>query len=312
MRGWAIAAGAGVLTVLSIAVMAQLAEVRRVVERPAGGTFYSLQKTNDAPLPFNPWPDLPLYAFGEGLFVFDDRAVDYVALQRQWEAERLLWRAARASLLAEGYTLETLDSGGPPPPPGGGGGGGGDTNDPPAFDPPVWLTSTQLCVLPPVFSSSNVVILNWTNGLAGAPYDLFLTTNLTPATTFLNLTNWAWLMRSVGGQTNFWLTDSPTPEGYFTLGTTNDADGDGLTDAFEALVSHTPVGTWSSPDTDGDELPDGWEVAQGLNPSRADASTDPDGDGLTNWQEWLAGSDPKAAAVWAVWVASPGAGSVIP
>jgi hypothetical protein len=102
------------------------------------------------------------------------------------------------------------------------------------------------------------------------------------------------------------------PEGWFRLGTLQDSDGDGLTDAFEGLVSHTAVGGWSNPDTDADGLPDGWEVEQGLQPSVADGSADPDGDGLTNWGEWLAGSDARVAATWGVWVSSPAAGSLIP
>jgi hypothetical protein len=42
-----------------------------------------------------------------------------------------------------------------------------------------------------------------------------------------------------------------------------DSDNDGLTDAYEKLVSKTNPLLW---DTDGDGLSDGWEVAHGMNP----------------------------------------------
>jgi hypothetical protein len=294
--------GAGALAVAGWVVMAQVLEVALLEERPAWGTFYSLQKTNEPPLPFNPWPDLPLYWLGETFYGVDDRAVDYVAVAREAE---LMWL-----LSVETGGLMSLDGG--PPFPGEGGGEGG-TNDPPAWGGPGFLSYTGLCLYPPAFTVSNTVVLVLTNGEANAQYDLFNTTNLAElAMPALSLTNWIWLMRGDPGQTEFNVTNSPLPESYYALGTMLDSDNDGLSDAYELWVSHTAAGTWSNPDTDGDGLRDGWEILQGLNPSVADAGEDPDGDGLTNWGEWLAGGEARVAMAWGVWVAAPGVGSVIP
>ena len=40
------------------------------------------------PLPFNPFPELPVYDVGSNTFVYDDRKVDYPALRAQWSAEQ--------------------------------------------------------------------------------------------------------------------------------------------------------------------------------------------------------------------------------
>jgi hypothetical protein len=95
-------------------------------------------------------------------------------------------------------------------------------------------------------------------------YDIFGTTNLSPNVPGLNLTNWVWLLRTVSGETNIVITNNWPNQGFFVLGTTNDSDGDGLTDAYEHLVSHTDPAKW---DTDGDGLSDGWEIAHGMNPN---------------------------------------------
>jgi hypothetical protein len=90
--------------------------------------------------------------------------------------------------------------------------------------------------------------------------------------------------------------DVPFPggtSGFFVAGSGCDTDGDGLTDGYEALVSHTKPGM---ADTDGDGMPDGWEVANGLNPNDApgfsDRDTDLNGDGISNYQHYLDGTNP--------------------
>jgi len=48
-------------------------------------------------------------------------------------------------------------------------------------------------------------------------------------------------------------------------------------------------------DADGDGMTDAWESAMGLNPAAFDAHDDPDGDGLTNLEESWLGTDPFVA-----------------
>jgi hypothetical protein len=222
-------------------------ELPQVLAPPQSGTFFFLQLTNLPPLPYNPYFDsgLDVYAWGN-VFLVDDSAVDYVSLRQELRSMQMM----------------SLDDGPPLPggEPGGGGSGGEVTNAPPAF-----LTSTNLCLLPPVFLSSNSLSLTGTNAEPNGIYDLFNTTNLAPDVPGLNLTNWLWLVRGAVGQTNFVLTDISMTQmqSYYLLGTMQDSDSDGLTDAYEKLVSHTDL---NNPDTDGDGLSDYYELLNGLSP----------------------------------------------
>lgn len=79
---------------------AQPVELKSV---PESGTFWSLQNFGkQPPLPFSPFPHLPVYILGNGEFVFDDSDVDYNALGRT--------RTTNAST-----TLEALDGEGGEP-----------------------------------------------------------------------------------------------------------------------------------------------------------------------------------------------------
>jgi Cohesin domain/Bacterial TSP3 repeat len=94
-----------------------------------------------------------------------------------------------------------------------------------------------------------------------------------------------------------------SPQGsqfWTTYSSTNDADGDGLSDYAEQMLNgsadYDPGGEDTGvddPDTDGDGMLDGWEVQFGLAPLVDDADSDLDGDGLSNGQEAQLGLNPS-------------------
>lgn len=239
-------------------------------------TWWSLQHTNWPPLPWNPFPDAEVYSLGSNNWVYNDLAVDYVGLETEAQARSALNRLDMFS---------TLDV--PTDP--GEGAGGGSIDVPPAYNystNELWLEissstnpSTNLSV------SSFVIHSPETNGV----YDLFMTTNLSPDVAGLNLTNWTWLLRCAPGQTNLVVTNPPLSEAYFRLAKTNDLDADGLTDAFEMLVSHSYV---TNADTDGDGLPDGWEWNNFGNFDQT-ATNDYDGDFVDNGTEYTNSTNPN-------------------
>ena len=79
--------------------------------------------------------------------------------------------------------------------------------------------------------------------------------------------------------------------GFFTAANLTDTDQDGLTDAYEKLVSLSDPYSFSSA---GDFMGDGWKVKYHLDPNEwLDPDADPDGDSLSNYAEFLADSDPR-------------------
>ena len=152
----------------------------------------------------------------------------------------------------------------------------------------------------PIVYGSNDLWLEITNVVDGAgdfiihtpdeaAYDLFGTTNLAWDVPGLNGTNWMWLLRTEVGQTNIIITNLWLEIGLFRLGTLLDSDSDGLTDAFENLVSHSNP---NLTDTDSDGMEDYYEwthfgsMAQG-------ATDDFDGDGVGNLDEKNEGLNPS-------------------
>jgi hypothetical protein len=130
----------------------------------------------------------------------------------------------------------------------------------------------------------------WTpTNVTDGVYDLFLTTNLAANVPGLNVTNWAWVMRNTAGQTNLTVTNLTADYCFFRLADTNDTDGDGMSDAFEKLVSHTDP---NNADQNTNSIPDGWEWNYFGNLNQT-ADGDYDGDGVDNYWEYLDGTDPN-------------------
>jgi len=248
----------------------QLEQAQQTAERPLFGTFYSMQIINWPPLPFNPFPELPLYELGQGIYAYDDREVDYAALRQQQTQPQQASAGAQNNkskvMLAggSGGGAQTMSG---PEPPGccGGGGGGGPVicNGPTNFIVSYTYSSSNLW-LDITRATNNVATLRIHTSTTNASYDVFGTTNLNRlALPALSQTNWAWLVRAPGGSINFLWTNLVPCAAFFELGTMLDEDADGLTSAYENLVSHTLAGT---ADTDGDGLSDGAEILQGRDP----------------------------------------------
>ena len=137
----------------------------------------------------------------------------------------------------------------------------------------LWLQITGTTNTGTSMTAYLVINTPWT--VTSGVYDLFATTNLAPVA-------WQWVLRCAPGQTNLTATNLTSPNDFFILGLTNDADGDSLSDAFEKLVSHTDSTLYS---TDNTGMSDGWEW-QSFGSISNSPSADPDGDGLTTSQEF--------------------------
>ncbi len=125
------------------------------------------------------------------------------------------------------------------------------------------VTSTKVWITNVVATAAGPGVMNVTftieGGSNGVPYDVFANSGLGFGT---NNFSWAWMGQ--GYQCNtYMLANLPNTSCYLILGTPQDLDGDGLTDAYELLVSHTSP-TNSISNLDG--IPDGWEILLGLNP----------------------------------------------
>jgi hypothetical protein len=226
-----------------------------------GGTYWSLAHPD--------WPPLPA-TFGTPVWVLGSSSVSSSAL---------LSTANSAVSSGSGsgfYLMDDIDF--PPSP----GYGGGDTNGydySGSYQPQVfttndlWLQITGTTNTGTSITAYLVIHTPWnvTNGV----YDLFATTNLAPSA-------WQWMLRCDPGQTNLTVTNQTSPNCFYILAVTNDADSDGLSDAFELLVSHTNP---NSASTDNSGMSDGWQW-QYFGSISNNPSADPDGDGLTTMQEY--------------------------
>jgi invasion protein IalB len=92
------------------------------------------------------------------------------------------------------------------------------------------ISDTGLCLLPPAMSSNLAsLVLTVSNATAGAQYDLFANEDLTN-------TNWFWVCRTATNETTIPVFNIPANLCFLRLGTMQDSDGDGITDAFAGCV----------------------------------------------------------------------------
>ena len=144
----------------------------------------------------------------------------------------------------------------------------------------VWITN----VVASVFGTgTNNMKLQFTiqGGFDGVPYDTFVNSILD----FSTNTNraWAWMGQGYHGNT-YVITNLPNTTCFLILGTPQDSDYDGLTDAYERLVSKTNP---YNADTSGDGISDSDKILAGLNPlgSYPQWMLDSDNDGLPDAYE---------------------------
>lgn len=221
-------------------------ELPMVETPPAHGTFWLT--VGRVPYPFDPYYGaLDIFEVGGGVYLIDDTPLF-------------------DSIILEGGGM-SLMSGSPSPPGVAGTNSGGTSNiccSGPTNFTVAYLSGTNEPWLEISVVTNNVATLWIHTSDTNTPYDVFGSTNLNSlALPALSRTNWQLLRHVTGTTTNFnWANITPC-EAWFQLGKTNDYDGDGLTDAYENLVSHTKPLVW---DTDGDGLSDGWEWWNGLNP----------------------------------------------
>ncbi|MEI6196298.1 MAG: hypothetical protein WCS42_18420 [Verrucomicrobiota bacterium] len=239
---------------------------------PRTGTYWLVMPGGGmAPMPCPPYDlTLPVFQIADGQFLIDATGGQVFVNARQ--AATMTAAAAldsQANALADfiGWIQETqlrrdvaaslgLDF----PFPGDGGGGGGTNYFDSGYSAQVFTTNDLWLEITGTTNpgtgsgmTANLGIHSPWN-VTNAVYDLFATTNLAPSA-------WQLLLRCDPGQTNLTVPNLATPDDFFILGLTNDADSDGLTDAYETLVSHTLS---NNPDTDGDGIPDGWSVLLGF------------------------------------------------
>jgi hypothetical protein len=162
----------------------------------------------------------------------------------------------------------------------------------------VWLTNVSA-----ILTSTGTVTVQFViaGGSNGWPYDVFATTALVGP----DLTNSVWSWHGQAYQCNsYTLSNLPKTSVYLILGQPTDSDKDGLTDAYELLVSKTsPTNAYSLDSV----IPDGWFVLNGIDLVNwtALALEDPDHDALINRQEYLYGTNPRVSEGFGIWVSSP-------
>jgi len=150
-----------------------------------------------------------------------------------------------------------------------------------------WITNMVATMTGSGTNATMNLMFTIEGGSSGVPYDVFANSVLSFGT---NGVPWSWMGQ--GYQCNtYLLTNLPITTCFVILGSPQDTDGDGLTDAYEKLVSKTNPNV---ADTDGDGLSDAWEVLLGTNPNVSDNATSASRLNYTyNLTDWLNGVSGK-------------------
>ncbi len=133
----------------------------------------------------------------------------------------------------------------------------------------------------PYLTNNGSGYVTWLLGTnTGERYEIYQTTNLVGTSVWVS----TWSLLATGGVSfTFAHPSNDGARAFYLAATYVDADGDGLSDAYESLVLRT-TNLW---DFDSDGMPDFWEKAHGLSyTNRNDATNDFDGDGIKNLAEY--------------------------
>ncbi len=225
---------------------------------PQFGTFYSAQLTNNPPWPYNPIEGADVYSF-ENVFIYDDRKVDYVALQAEQEAQQaevkmfsMLLNASEGGFLSFDE-MDEFDGPGP------------SSLEAFSYTNGLWLE---------IYSqTSNWLTLTLHGTAADGYYEILTKTNLSE-------TNWTVDHGFIGQDTStlanpIWLPGR-TNIFFWARHTSLDSDGDGLPDWWETEQGLNP----SLSDTGNTGTSDGYK--------------DTDGDGWSNIEEYENGTSPTS------------------
>ncbi len=191
-------------TVLQQNVAPQLVSAETL---PAFGTFWLLTRTNSAPLPFYaPYlreVNAPVYLLDaqQGIFLVDDSVVDYVALDQQREAERVLRQLEWENGLLSDEEYWALE-------------GGGSSammmsslSSSYAYGNPVCLVDMEATNTGPQTTASFSIA----GGTNNVPYDILTATNLTSP-----LADWQWL--GIGYPSNrYAFANQPSAQAFYIL-----------------------------------------------------------------------------------------------
>jgi len=163
----------------------------------------------------------------------------------------------------------------------------------------VWITNIHASA-----ASNGTMNATFTiqGGLDGFAYDTFAAGYLNSPRTNVFC---AWLGQGYHGNT--YTVNINSRIAFLILGTPQDSNGDGVTDAYSLLVGHIDPNTVQY---DAFGVPYAWYLQNGLSPSAG--SLDPDHDGLLNYQEYLFGTRPQVSEGFTVWVGTPGTTSNLP